>query len=173
MEDITQMWHDACHIWKILHYKVLQDVCHFHILWQALGNFYENDTILLFPGLNSPSTTSCYDPTMYSMGYSTPPLPKTYWDHYRLWNENKIHVKSGTSTSIPTSSSLFDPRIDIYVTLDMFCTWLFSSSLILHILWTSWYCSSPRKHRQCLDVFAILPALRGGGEVGGSHIWAW
>ncbi len=33
---------------KILHYQVLQDACHFYIYWEALGHFYENDTILLF-----------------------------------------------------------------------------------------------------------------------------
>ncbi len=32
---------------KILLYKMLEDACHFYILWQAISHFYENDTILL------------------------------------------------------------------------------------------------------------------------------
>ncbi len=31
------MWPEACHIWRILHYKVLQEVWHFYIQWQALA----------------------------------------------------------------------------------------------------------------------------------------
>ncbi len=43
---------DVLHVLEILHYKVLQDVCHFlHIMTGIRSFFYESDIILLFPRL--------------------------------------------------------------------------------------------------------------------------
>ncbi len=45
IEDVTQMWQDP---YQILKYYIIK--CYiFCILWHALGHFYENDRILLFP----------------------------------------------------------------------------------------------------------------------------
>ncbi len=51
IKQITQKGKNFLSYLKVLHYKVLQDACHFYIQWQTSGNFYENDTILLFPWL--------------------------------------------------------------------------------------------------------------------------
>ncbi len=48
IENITKLWHDACHIWKYYIIKCYK----LHVIFtyndRHLSHFYENDTILLF-----------------------------------------------------------------------------------------------------------------------------